>query len=104
MMAGGANADREPLIRLVVQSPSGQMHEIEAVIDTGFTDFLTLPHPLVAALELAWLAEGRVTLANGQVDIFDVYAATVVWDGDPIRIMVASADTMPLVGMKLMYG
>jgi clan AA aspartic protease len=104
MIVGVVTAEREALIRLIVQGPSGQTHEIEAVIDTGFTDFLTLPHSLVAALGLAWLAEGRATLANGQVDALDVYAAAVVWDGHPIRIIVDSADTVPLVGMKLMYG
>ena len=36
------NAACEPVGVLVVQGPSGQATEIEAIIDTGFTGFLTV--------------------------------------------------------------
>ncbi len=54
MMTGVVNANREATIRLVVIGPSGQQQEIEAIIDTGFTGFLTLPAVLIAALGLPW--------------------------------------------------
>ena len=47
MITGAVNANREATIRLVMSGSSGQQHEIEAIIDTGFTDFLTLPPTLV---------------------------------------------------------
>jgi predicted aspartyl protease len=43
-------------------------------------------------------------MANGQTDTFDVYSATVHWDGNPRRVMVDAADTKPLVGMALLQG
>ena len=49
-MAGVVNADREATLRLVIAGPSGKQQEIEAIIDTGFTGFLTLPAALVSAL------------------------------------------------------
>ena len=55
MITGVVNANREATIRLVAIGPSGQQQEIEAIIDTGFTGFLTLLPVLVAALELSWL-------------------------------------------------
>jgi hypothetical protein len=35
---------------------------------------------------------------------FDIYAATVIWDGKPRRILVQSIDTTPLIGMELLFG
>src|SRR5207302_3254527 len=59
MMTGIVNADLEPLLRLTVQDAGGQPHDVEAVIDTGFNGFLTLPPALIAALGLTWLCRHR---------------------------------------------
>ena len=42
MIEGVVNAAYEPVVVLAVQGPSGQASEIEAIIDTGFTGFLTV--------------------------------------------------------------
>ncbi len=54
-MTGTVNAELEPLLRLVVRDAGGQAHDVEAVVDTGFNGFLTLPPALIAALRLPWL-------------------------------------------------
>jgi clan AA aspartic protease len=102
MIRGVVNADREARIRLAVVGPSGQQQEIEAIIDTGFTGFLTLPTVLVAGLGLSWLCRQPGILANGSVDSFDVYVATVVWDGQFRTVEVDAADADPLAGMSLL--
>jgi clan AA aspartic protease len=104
MITGVVTTDREAVVRLKVQGLSGQEEEIQAVLDTGFTGWLTLPPSLIAALGLPWLTKGRALLANGQVDTFDVYVATLLWDGRPLRLMADAADTDPLVGMSLLHG
>jgi predicted aspartyl protease len=43
MITGVVNANREATMRLVVTGPDGQQVDTEAIIDTGFTGFLTLP-------------------------------------------------------------
>ena len=43
MIEGVVNAAYEAVIRLSLRGPSGQAREIDAVIDTGFNGFLTLP-------------------------------------------------------------
>ena len=48
-MTGNVNADLEPSVRLTVHDAGGQPRELEAVIDTGFNGFLTLPPALIAA-------------------------------------------------------
>ena len=102
MITGVVNANREAIIRLVVTGPSGQQQDTEAIIDTGFTGFLTLPPARVTALRLPWLSRQPGILADGSVDIFDVYVATVMWDGQPRTVEVEAADTEPLVGMSLL--
>ena len=102
MITGVVNPNREAIIGLVVAGPRGQQQEIEAIIDTGFTGFLTLPPALVAALGLSWLSRQPGILADGSVDIFDVYVATVLWDSQPRSVEVEAADTEPLVGMSLL--
>ena len=101
MIAGMVNTNREATIRLLVRGPQGHQQEIEAIIDTGFTGFLTLPPILVATLGLTWLCRQPGILADGRVEYFNVYVATVIWDGQPRTVEVEAADTEPLVGMIL---
>lgn len=100
MITGVVNANREAIIRFVITGPSGQQQDTEAIIDTGFTGFLTLPPACITALGLSWLCRQPGILADGSVDIFDVYVATVMWDGQPRTVEVEAAVTEPLVGMS----
>ena len=104
MIIGVVNASHEATIRLVVRGASGQEYEIEAIIDTGFTGFLTLPPALIASLGLAWRGLEQVGLGDGSPQLFDVYAATVIWNGQARTVEIDAADTDPLVGMGLIYG
>lgn len=94
----------ESRIRLKVRGSRRREQEIEAVIDTGYTEWLSLPPNLVASLGLRWETIGHGTLADGSECVFDVYGAEVLWDGRVRRIFVDEADTTPLVGMALLSG
>ena len=50
---------------------------------------------------MAWL---WAMLGNGQVHVFDVYAALVLWDGQLRTVETDETDTIPLVSMGLFYG
>ena len=102
MIQGVVNAAYEAVIPLTVQGPAGQTQDIEAVIDTGFTGFLTLPTVVVAELGLPFVNTGQATLADGSQVTFDVYDAAVLWDGQRIYVEAAAADAAPLVGMRLL--
>jgi clan AA aspartic protease len=102
MMSGTVNTDLEAVLRLIVRDVNGQPHDVQAVIDTGFNGFLTLPPPLIASLGLSWLCRQEGELADGSIETFDVYVATVEWDGQPCSIEVEAVDAQPLLGMSLM--
>jgi clan AA aspartic protease len=104
MMTGTVNADLEALLPLTVRHADGRAHDVEVVIDTGFNGFLTLPPALVSVLGLQWLCRQQGQLADGSVQVFDVYVAKVDWHGQSRSVEVEAADTQPLIGMALMQG
>ena len=104
MISGQVNADQEATIRLTVRGPGGSEQTVEAVVDTGFDGWLSLPSLLVGALGLQWRQRGRANLADGNESVFDIHDGTVIWDGQPVRVPVDEAETVPLVGMSLLEG
>lgn len=100
----GTVRGRQPLIRLTVRGFGGHQQEIEAVVDSGYTGWLTLPPTAIAALSLRWETFGRGVLADGSVSAFDVYQAKVAWDGHLRRVFVDEFNAIPLVGMALLRG
>ncbi len=104
MIVGVVSADREAILRLTVRGPAGDEEEVEAVIDTGFDGWLSLPPDLIARLGLAWQRRGRALLADGSESVFDIHEGAILWEGQPRRIAVDSADMVPLVGMSLLEG
>ena len=81
MITGVVTANREAVIRLAARGPADQEQEIEAVVDTGFDGWFSLPSALIAQLELQWRRRGRALLADGSECVFDIYEGMVLWDG-----------------------
>jgi len=94
----------EALIRLTIRGFRGRQQELVAVVDSGFTGWLTLPPAVISALQLRWRAFGQGTLADGSVSYFSVYQANLLWDGRVRRVFVDEFDATPLVGMALLRG
>jgi clan AA aspartic protease len=103
MMQGYVNTNYEAVISVVV-SHNGKLKSINAVIDTGFTGFLSLPSVVIADLELPWSYRDRATLGDGSETLFDIHEASVIWDGQFREIEINSADTEPLLGMSMLRG
>ena len=93
MIRGAVNAAYEPIVRLAVRGPSGQSREIEAIVDTGYNGYLTLPPALALALELPFVTSNPALLADGSEVTFDVHSATVLWDGHPQDVDAHMSDT-----------
>ena len=104
MISGIVNADFEAIISLSVCDSEEKIYTQDAIIDTGFNGWLSLPPDLIDLLNLKWKRRGRAILGDGRECVFNVYEAVVVWDGDYLTIPIDEADSEPLVGMSLMEG
>ena len=102
MIEGAVNAGREAVVTLPLRGPEGQARDVEAVIDTGYSGFLTLPQALAAELGLSYAGNGYAYLANDAEARFDMYDVTVLWDGRPRDIEADMTGSTPLVGMLLL--
>jgi clan AA aspartic protease len=104
MMVGFVNARSEAILPIIIGGQTGGWQSTDAAIDTGFNGFLTLPSEIINNLKLPWNASDIVTLGDGSETLFDLYAATIIWDGQYREIDVAESETEPLIGMALLYG
>jgi clan AA aspartic protease len=104
MIHGVVSRNREAIISLVIVNENLQTKLITAVIDTGYTGYLSLPSEIITELNLSWTGIDRGTLGDGSEVTFEVYAAKVIWDGEYRNIPINEAETDPLVGISLLYG
>lgn len=104
MITGIVNQEFEPIISISLRDADGNIYTQDAIVDTGFNGWLSLPPDLIAQLNLNWKRRGRAILGDGSECVFNVYEAVVIWDGDLLTIPVDEADSEPLVGMSLMEG
>ena len=102
MIEGMVNTAHEAVVSLHLRGTEGRTRDIEAVVDTGYSGYLTLPSALVAELELPFAYMGRAFLANDDEVRFDVHDVTVMWDGQPRQIKADATGSTPLVGMLLL--
>jgi clan AA aspartic protease len=104
MMFGVVNDNCEAIIKVAVGRIDSPKIAVDAVIDTGFTSFLSLPLSIITELDLTWHYRDSGTLGDGSEIIFDLYKASVIWDGQNKLIDVVASEADPLVGMGLLYG
>lgn len=104
MIEGVVNAVYEAVVPLAVRGPAGNVRDLEAVIDTGYNGFLTLPPVLVSELDLPFVTIGQALLADGSEATFDIHSVTLLLDGQSKDVDVYVSDTAPLVGMRLLAG
>ena len=104
MIQGWVNQNCEAMLPIVIGRDNAPKQMIEALIDTGFSGFLSLPLSIIELLELPWIFSDFVTLGDGSEVIFQMYRATVIWDGQFKVVDVAASESEPLLGMSLMYG
>ena len=97
-----ASNGSEATVELSVRGPTGRTLHIEAIVDTGFNNDLSLQQQQVDELELRWSGTVEATLADGRSTRAEVYRGQVMWDDKSRSVTVAAIDSKPLVGMRLM--
>ena len=102
-MDGLMNAMREPVVSLGLAG-GASVRLIDAVIDTGFTGWLTLPPDVVADMDLSSAGISYGVLADGREVALDTYYVTVMLEGEPRRVIAQVAPPPALAGMELFDG
>jgi predicted aspartyl protease len=103
MITGVVTANREAVVRLKLRDVQGAEVEIDTILDTGFTESLSLPRTWVNALVLAFIEEDEMILADGSLIRVDLYEGIVLWDGQERTVVVHCMEGSPLIGMSLIY-
>jgi len=75
---------------------------IEFVVDTGFTDYLTLPPAAIAALGLPFLHQVAADLADDSTVQMAVHVATVLWNDAVREVPVLATGRRPLLGTAML--
>jgi clan AA aspartic protease len=104
MITGRVNEKLEAVLTLSIYDSQGNLREIEALIDTGYTAHLTLPTAIITELGLENFATGQLTMADGSQVVSELYYATMIWDGQSRKIEVDALESEVLVGMSLLEG
>ena len=104
MIVGTIDPNLNALVSIVVGGGNGRQQVVEAVIDTGFNGYLTLPYNEISSLGFPWIRLQSVILGDGNEQICDVHAGEIVWNNEIRTIEIEAADTQPLIGMALLEG
>ena len=103
MMQGRVNQSCEATLAIAVRN-NETTQIVDAVIDTGFSGFLTLPSDMIVTPGFSWEVRDVATLGDGTFCTFEVYIGLVIWDGQYREIYINESETVPLIGMQLLRG
>lgn len=104
MITGTVTPSIEAMVRLHIEDVNRQTQAIDVKIDTGFSDFMSLPVTMVVALGLPYVSYEDVQTADGSMVRVDVHSAIILWKGKPWRIDVHALGPFQLIGMAMLVG
>jgi clan AA aspartic protease len=104
MIRGSVTEQREAVVTIEIEDPTGAPIPIEVIVDTGFNGFLTLPTAALKELSASRVGQIAVILADGSESFCDLYELSIRWNGNSRVVEVDSAETAPLLGMALLDG
>jgi clan AA aspartic protease len=102
MIRGTVTPQHEAVVPLRIRGSGGNELDVDAIIDTGFSGFLTLPPALISTMNLPLRSQIDIQLGDGTVRAIDTYDLEVEWNGVWIKVVASEIDTTPLLGMSLL--
>jgi len=102
MIIGNVNANREAIIQIAVLGDYKNIKSVKAVIDTGYTGDLMLSRAIINELGLTLRGLQDAILGDGSLTMFEMYAGSVIWDGQIRRAEINASETELLIGMGLL--
>ncbi len=104
MIKGKISENQQALLPIDIIDGEGRPRSLEVILDTGFTGYLTLPPESIRQLGLTSIGQRTFELANGELFEFAAYLAMVSWHGRLRDVLVLQSDSVPLLGMTLLWG
>ena len=92
----------EARVEIAILDDSGISRPLEAVVDTGFTGWLTVPPHLASEFGLVPTGSAPSTMANG-LEVEPVFCnAVVMWHAQSVNVLVDIMENVPLIGTDLL--
>ena len=101
-MITGIVAGRHALLPVQFRLQNQPDFTIDFVVDTGYTDYLTLPKNIVEAMRLRYLHDTPADLADDSTIRISVYFATIVWNEVEVEVPVLATGRRPLLGTAML--
>jgi len=94
----------EAWVEITIAGDRGESRTLAAVVDTGFTGWLTVPSSVMSELGLTPAGNAQNTMANG-LEAESVFCeAAVLWHENTVDVLVDIMDNTPLIGTDLLSG
>ena len=103
MIQGAINQDREAIVNLSVRGQPLTWQAFDFVLDTGFSEYLSLPMADITMLGLSFLEPQDFVQSDGSILPCDVYIGTVLWDGQEQIVPIQCSEGDRLLGMALLH-
>lgn len=103
MSVTGKVVDRRAVLPVIFRLPGMGDVQIDCVVDTGFSEAITLPIAAIATMRLSFIEDVRFNLANDATVVLPTYSATIVWHGKDLIVRVLGSGRKPLIGVALMW-
>lgn len=101
-MMRGVTIRRQATLPITFRLPGQPNFTLEFVIDTEFTEFLTLPPAAIMAMRLPFDHQETAGLADGSTTRLDIHTATILWNGIERQVSVVATGRRPLLGTALL--
>ncbi|MHC5726296.1 MAG: clan AA aspartic protease [Nostoc sp.] len=101
-MISGIVKNGRATVDIIFRLPNQPDFTIEFVIDTGFTEFLSLPPTAVTLLGFPFVYDMYANLANNSNVILPIHQATIIWNGEQREVNVLATGRLPLLGTALL--
>ena len=100
----GPLAFLSPRVTIAIAGGARIFRPLEAIVDTAFTGWLTLPPATIQELGLTHYGQREALLASNAVSEFEIYGVLVSWLGAVRPVLVHQSEGRPLIGMALLSG
>jgi clan AA aspartic protease len=102
MIQGYLSPRLEPVVSLTLRNGEGKSLAVEAVVDTGFNDYLAINPEIIREFGLDPVGAIAVELADGSLRETNYYPLTVEWMGTERFVMAQEGSGPVLIGMMLL--